>query len=956
MSQLDVSQQQSVIELARNGNFRALAYWLNSQLVPQGIYVQVQAARPGCLQTVVEFHRQPIRDRLVRYICHRLWQLESDLIEGVQILARYIGQSDFLWQQTVRIPTRAERQQRQQGPQTVDVKARSAHIPPKINSSSSPKWLTLTFSSPQQLKLVRSFMLSGSAIAAFMMGFWLESITSRPSPTLPVISKTNPTSRVVSNRPSTVQAALETVAVMKHDDVKNPYDPSVTLMFGGEVSPADFNIGAAGAADAGLLAKLDATQSADLSMVSLSEPLANAATSLQEELYDLTRSESAEAFKQSGIDIVNLADDQIVDYGEAGLLETINSLDRAGVYRMGAGRDMHEARRPEIIDVKGQRIAYLGYSGADWLAAEGSSAGINPQEQTTVAEDIKAIRDQVDWIVVSYRWSEELSEATVADWQKNMARFAIDQGADLVVGQHPDVLQGAEVYKGRPIAYSLGDLVLEDDPYAEFDTAVLKVSLRPDQMRVEFVPVTVKDGHPQLAKGRHGKAILDRIHQSSESFEQPLEIPMVLDLRQAEPELEQPASPDAPFVDPDAPEMEILNPDGLEQDATESTEDAMESTEKEELEDSGEDVIQDGAEQISPLKEDKLDAAPVDEFAPADESSDAAPAPGLQYFGEPNPDLDEQPAVPDGEASELDAELDKAKPKNSELESPAPDHSEPNDSELENVKPKELDGSGARNFPARLNPFNPFNSVDRNSTDDETVPEETDIDSSSSETEEDQVNSETSTPEALEPDTSNLSQPDVNVDTDVDAIAPQTAPAHPDELHSEESGSSVEIDIPTAEPTPGASAEAPVQIPGRANDAQDPTPSGAIAPVEEPLVGPLVNQPMESSTVAHSADVEAADVEAADVEAEDQPQQELANHHANQREAAIALDQLEVALNTEIAHLNPDGVQAEPKFKTSATELKPPKPAEPQLPNLPPQPAEPEVNPPAVGTSLTNQN
>ncbi|MGP1384576.1 MAG: CapA family protein [Thainema sp.] len=933
MSKLDVSQQQSVVELARNGNFRALAYWLNSQLVPQGIYVQVQAARPGCLQAVVEFHRKPIRDRLVRFICHRLWQLESDLIEGVHILARHIGQSDFIWQQTVRIPTRTERRQRQQGPQTVDVKARAAHIPPKISNSSSPAWLTLTFSSQQQLKLVRSFMLSGSAIAAFLMGFWLEHLTARPSPTLPVISKTNPTSRVATNRPSTVQAALETVAVLQHEDVKNPYDSSVTLMFGGEVSPADFNVGAAETAG-GLLAELDATQSADLSMVSLAEPLANAATSLEEEMYDRTRSESAAAFKQSGIDIVNLADDQIVDYGEAGLLETIKSLDQAGIYRMGAGRDVREARRPEIIDVKGQRVAYLGYSGADWLAAERGSAGINPQEQTTVAEDIKAIREQVDWIVVSYRWSEELSEDQVEDWQKDMARFAIDQGADLVVGQHPDVLQGAEVYKGRPIAYSLGDLMLEDDPYAEFDTAVLKVSLKPDQMKVEFVPVTVKDGHPQLAKGRQGKAILDRIHQSSATFEQPLEVPVVLDLRQPETEPERPVDSSAPFVDPNAPEMEILNPDAVEDGFT--------------PEEAVNDEAEGGTELQSPLKENKLDNAPTDEFAPAEDSFDQAPASGPMYFGDPNLNVQDQPAFPDAAPEAAPPELDNSKLKNSELESPELERLEPNNSELEDSKSKELEVEDSE-AGSEINPFNPFNSLDSNNFDSLAVPELDGVspesvspESVSPEFEDNPANLETPTPDVtemapVEVMPSELSRPNSDNNLDIDAVVPEM---NSDGLQLEEPSSpiesSVEIQIPDAEPAPGASAEAPAERSGETDTVEQPDASGAIEPVEEPLVGPLVNQPLESNPVAAVTDVP-------------NPHQAV----TNEEEDAIALNQLEVALNTEITHLNASDVQTEPKFKAPTVELKLPKLPEPQLPNRPARPADsaganqaapPEVN------------
>ena len=110
--------QPSVLELARQGNLQAIAYWINSYLVPQGIYASVRASRAGCLQILIEFQRIPERDRLVRFICHRLYKLNSNVIAGVQIVARFAGDSHILWQQSVRLAPsprhqRSQRRQRQ---------------------------------------------------------------------------------------------------------------------------------------------------------------------------------------------------------------------------------------------------------------------------------------------------------------------------------------------------------------------------------------------------------------------------------------------------------------------------------------------------------------------------------------------------------------------------------------------------------------------------------------------------------------------------------------------------------------------------------------------------------------------------------------------------------------------------------------------------------------------------
>ena len=109
---VDISQVQ---HLAAAGHFRMLALWVNQMLVPQGIYAQVQAdRRPGCLQVLLEFKRPPQPEATIRLVCHRLWHLNSSIIEGANIIARPIGQSRTLWQRRVKILTPQQRLQKRQ--------------------------------------------------------------------------------------------------------------------------------------------------------------------------------------------------------------------------------------------------------------------------------------------------------------------------------------------------------------------------------------------------------------------------------------------------------------------------------------------------------------------------------------------------------------------------------------------------------------------------------------------------------------------------------------------------------------------------------------------------------------------------------------------------------------------------------------------------------------------------
>ena len=574
----------SIKEMAAAGYFRAIALWLNEPLAPQGLFVQVQTDRPGCLKLLVEFERPPIKERLLRFLCHRVWVLNSELIEGIHVVARPVGRRRIVWHKRIRIVTPALKR-RKAAVQVAYPAKQSSPLPPQIREK-------VAYLSNQHLKTLRSLLLTGSAVAAFMFGCLLEVFTSGTAPKLPSFSaqSAQPTQiesidsavqnspapvnaleattidyraaaakasdqpgtsgAAVTPRSTVVDAALEPVGVIQHHVARDSAADDVTLLFGGDVALEEIAYDQLPEAG-GLFTEVEDYLQADLSMITLASPLATAATTLEEELHNRNRPDAVNLLADSGIDIVNLTNDSLMEYGTQGLDETLKALDSKGLYRLGAGRNETEARRPEVIDVKGKRIAYLSYSMGGDRSAFNERAGTNAQDMKEIIEDIQSLRDQVDWIVVNYRWMDFITKEPNFK-QTNLARLAIDQGADVVVGYHPDVMQGAEVYKGRPIAYSVGDFVFETDrPIADQDAAMLKVSLKQDQMKVEFVPVRVEDSLPQTLEGSEGKAVLQKIEQASQQFETPMQSPMVLDLKDKAPIVPQDYDPDSPFVSPE---------------------------------------------------------------------------------------------------------------------------------------------------------------------------------------------------------------------------------------------------------------------------------------------------------------------------------------------------------------------------------------------------------------------
>ncbi|MCU0549029.1 MAG: CapA family protein [Leptolyngbya sp. Prado105] len=511
--------QPSVLELARSGNPKAIAYWLNVFLLPHNLFAQAELAEhSGCIRILVEFHPSPEVDakspefqkNLMRFICHHLWKLNSEEIDGVQVVTRFIGKPQMLWRKSVRVLSPARRAKlAETEPQAVD----PVEIRTRIRHVTRQK---------VQFRALRSLLLTGTTAAAFIMGCWLGYSDSPSDQTTATAANSE-----VTARPDTVKAVLESVQVDKinaHD-----HDGTATLLFGGDVALTQHYADLVKDDQKWAFAGLEESRLADISIVNLEAPFTTATDSKQAEPFKAEPSQ-VEVLKNGGIDLVNLANNRIMDYQSAGLDETIKTLDQAGIRHFGAGLDEKSARRPEILDVDGQRIAYLGYYDSDLQAATPSQAGTNQKHNDRIAADIKAIRDQVDWVIVNFHWGEEISKYP-SETQIGLAHFSIDQGADLVVGHHSNILQGAELYKGRPVVYSLGNFIFGGTSESVYDSAMLRVALKDRQMKVEILPVEVKGFQPRIAQDERASEILHQIESVSDSFGQPLKSPVVIDAR-----------------------------------------------------------------------------------------------------------------------------------------------------------------------------------------------------------------------------------------------------------------------------------------------------------------------------------------------------------------------------------------------------------------------------------------
>lgn len=143
---------------------------------------------------------------------------------------------------------------------------------------------------------------------------------------------------------------------------------------------------------------------------------------------------------EGDVEAANLANNHSHDYGDQSYTDTIAALDAAGITNFGYDRTA-------VMDVKGVKVGLVG----TYELAEGMGC-----EDEMIA-NIKAVEEQgAQIVIVSFHWGME-RENYPTENQVNLAHSAIDNGADLVLGHHPHVLEGIEVYNGRNIVYSLGN-------------------------------------------------------------------------------------------------------------------------------------------------------------------------------------------------------------------------------------------------------------------------------------------------------------------------------------------------------------------------------------------------------------------------------------------------------------------------------------------------------------------
>jgi len=163
----------------------------------------------------------------------------------------------------------------------------------------------------------------------------------------------------------------------------------------------------------------------------------------------------------AGFDIVSLSNNHAEDYGAAALTDTVRVLNESSIQSVGAVRPEEDWPPRVIVRRHGIDVAFLAFT--VFRTASTNWVHDDPRGLSIVSAQVHAAERAADLVVVSFHWGVEY-QAEVTERQVTLARAAIDAGADLILGHHSHQLSGVGVYKGRAIAYSLGNFLF-DQPW-----------------------------------------------------------------------------------------------------------------------------------------------------------------------------------------------------------------------------------------------------------------------------------------------------------------------------------------------------------------------------------------------------------------------------------------------------------------------------------------------------------
>jgi poly-gamma-glutamate capsule biosynthesis protein CapA/YwtB (metallophosphatase superfamily) len=258
---------------------------------------------------------------------------------------------------------------------------------------------------------------------------------------------------------------------------------------------------------------------ADLAMVNLETAVTERGTPEPKQFHFRAPASAFDAVRAAGVDVVTIANNHSLDYGQVGLGDTLDNARRAGVPAIGAGRDAAEAYAPWVTTVRGTRIAFVAVSQVheleySWAAKDDRPGVAMAVDVARASAAVRAAKAQADVVVVYVHWGVEGNSCPTAE-MKNFAAQMSAAGATVVLGTHAHLLLG-QGHLGRTyVDYGLGNFLWWRDDAFSNDTGVLRLTLHDGVVsRSELVPASISrtTGQPLPVSGAEADRIVAKFN------------------------------------------------------------------------------------------------------------------------------------------------------------------------------------------------------------------------------------------------------------------------------------------------------------------------------------------------------------------------------------------------------------------------------------------------------------
>jgi poly-gamma-glutamate synthesis protein (capsule biosynthesis protein) len=262
---------------------------------------------------------------------------------------------------------------------------------------------------------------------------------------------------------------------------------------------------------------------ADAVVINLEDPMTTSSTNFKKTVPLKANPIYAPLLKKNNIVVACLANNHIMDYGNTGLTDTINTLKSNGINYTGAGYNIDQATQPVYLNIKGRKIAVLNFldnsSFTEFLPSEMPGATINssgyaPADWNIIKQRIDESKKNSDITIVVFHYGNEYS-TTPNPSQIELSHECIDEGADMVIGDHPHVIQKIESYKGKPIFYSLGNFVFDQSNIATHSSLMLEMDMVGNETKIIVHPMTLVNSIPRPMDNTTSITLLNQLKTES---------------------------------------------------------------------------------------------------------------------------------------------------------------------------------------------------------------------------------------------------------------------------------------------------------------------------------------------------------------------------------------------------------------------------------------------------------